>query len=76
MELKGLGQILVITGVLLLSFGVLILLFPHLVEKLGHLPGDLRWERPGLKIYIPITTMLLLSLLLTLILNLIFRGKG
>lgn len=32
---------------------------------LGKLPGDLRIERPGFKFYLPLTTCLLISLLLT-----------
>jgi H+/Cl- antiporter ClcA len=32
---------------------------------LGHLPGDLRVERPGFRLYVPLGTGLLLSLLLT-----------
>lgn len=39
----------------------------------GRLPGDIRIERENIRIYIPITTMILLSILLTIILNLIRR---
>ncbi|MFN4073858.1 MAG: DUF2905 domain-containing protein, partial [Thermus sp.] len=37
----------------------------------GHLPGDIRIERDGLKVYIPIASALVLSLLLTLLWNLL-----
>ena len=39
--------------------------FPQL--RIGQLPGDIAVERPGFSLYIPITTMILLSILLTLI---------
>jgi uncharacterized membrane protein len=76
MEIRGLGTILLVTGVILVLCGLLFLTFPQIIGKLGHLPGDIRWERNGVRVYIPITTMILLSLLLTLLFNLIFRGKG
>jgi hypothetical protein len=40
---------------------------------LGRLPGDIRIEREGFSCYFPIATMLVLSLLLTLLLNVIVR---
>ncbi len=44
------------------------LLWPWLGKiPLGRLPGDIVIDRPGLKVYIPITTMLLVSLLVSLI---------
>ena len=50
---------------------VLIGLFWPVVSKipLFRLPGDLVIDRPGTKIYLPITSMLVLSLLLTLLLR-------
>lgn len=44
------------------------LLWPWLVKiPLGRLPGDIVIDRPGLKVYIPVTTMILVSLLLSLL---------
>ena len=48
----------------------LILTFVHHVPFLGRLPGDIHIQRKGLTVYFPIATCLLLSLLLTLLLNL------
>ena len=39
----------------------------------GRLPGDLRVERPGMKVYFPFTSMLLVSAVLTLLANLVQR---
>jgi len=44
------------------------LFWPWLVKlPLGRLPGDIVIDRPGLKVYIPITTMVLLSMILSLL---------
>lgn len=59
------SRILIILGVVLVLAG---LAWPYL-EKLGlgRLPGDLYFERDGFRFYFPITTSILISLLLTLI---------
>ena len=58
------ARILVITGLVLVALG-LVLHFGPSVPWLGRLPGDVRIERPGLRIYLPITSSLLLSLALS-----------
>jgi hypothetical protein len=55
---------LLIAGAALVALGLLLHFGPSL--PLGRLPGDLRIERPGLRLFVPITTCLLLSALLTL----------
>lgn len=56
---------LIYIGLALLLAG---LLWPWLGKlPLGRLPGDIIIERPGLKVYIPITTMVVLSLLVSLV---------
>jgi hypothetical protein len=61
---------LILVGVLLVLAG---LCWPWLERlRLGHLPGDLVIARGGWRIYIPIATMLVASLVLTLIMR-IFR---
>ena len=62
---------LVIFGILCVILG---LAWPW-IEKLGlgRLPGDVHIERDGFHFYFPIVTCLLLSLLLTVVLNAFFR---
>jgi len=64
-------RLLIIAGILLLLTG---LLWPW-VGKLpfGRLPGDLLIDRPGLKIYIPLTTMIIVSLVVSAVLWLFRR---
>jgi hypothetical protein len=58
------ARTLVITGLVLVALG-LVLHFGPSVPWLGRLPGDVRIERPGLRIHLPITSSLLLSLALS-----------
>lgn len=68
-----LGKVLIIAGLILLAAGVL-LNYSHLFSwmNLGRLPGDIRIKRGNFSFYFPLTTCILLSILLSLILY-IFR---
>jgi len=64
-------KILIITGLALLIAGIL---WPWLgTLPLGRLPGDIMISRPNLKVYFPITTMLVISLVISLIMWLFHR---
>lgn len=59
----GFGRVLVALGLVLVAAGML---WPVLSGSgLGRLPGDVAVERDGFRFYFPITTMILLSLLLS-----------
>ena len=66
-----LGRWLIAAGLLLVLLGGVLLLFPRLFGWFGHLPGDLRIERDGVYIFIPFASMLVLSVLFTLFVNLV-----
>lgn len=58
-------RLLIVVGLLLLVAG---LLWPWLARlPLGRLPGDLVIDRPGLRIFLPFTTMLVVSVVLSLL---------
>lgn len=60
-------RILFTLGVVLLLLGIV---WPWLARLgLGHLPGDIRIERPGLRIYAPLGSTLLISVLLSVVLT-------
>lgn len=63
------ARILIALGLLLVLTGVLSLLAPRALSWFGQLPGDLRLERENVRVFIPLTSMLLVSLLLTVVLN-------
>jgi hypothetical protein len=64
-------RILLIVGALVIAAG---LLWPWLSRlPLGRLPGDFVVERPGLRVYLPLTTSILVSILITLLIRLFKR---
>lgn len=67
---RTLGRILLMSGLLLAALGALLLLSGRL-GWLGRLPGDIRFTRDGMSIYIPVVTCVLISIVITLILNLL-----
>lgn len=67
------GKYIVLIGGLIVLVGVVVYFFGDKLHWIGRLPGDIRVERPNMRFYFPITTMILLSLLLTLIINLVKR---
>lgn len=61
-------KILIFSGIVLVVAG---LIWPWMGKiPLGHLPGDIVIDKPGIKIYLPITTMLIVSLVISLLLRL------
>lgn len=69
---EAIGKILIGLGVVFVVVGVLLLVGRH-VPFLGHLPGDFSIERRGLHVFVPLATCLLVSVILTLVLNLLIR---
>lgn len=67
-----LARFLVVTGLALAALGLLVWLVPGL-SSLGRLPGDLRIERPHLRVYVPVTSSILVSLVLTALFWLVSR---
>ncbi|MDQ7858434.1 MAG: DUF2905 domain-containing protein [Armatimonadota bacterium] len=65
----SLGRLLVLAGVVLIALGLAV----TLAGRLPRLPGDIVLERPGLTVFIPLGTMVLLSLVLTIVANLVLR---
>lgn len=60
-------RLLITLGAVLLLLGII---WPWLARTgLGHLPGDIRIERPGLRIYVPLGSTLLISILLSVLLT-------
>jgi len=70
MELAQLGRVLLFVGVLIAAIG-LALVFADRIPLIGRLPGDLTFGGEGWRVYIPIGTSILLSVLLTAALSLV-----
>ncbi len=72
MDVSGLGRLLIIFGIGLVVVGV-VLLLANKVPFLGRLPGDIVFRRDGVTFFLPIATMIVVSLVITVVLNLFFR---
>jgi hypothetical protein len=68
----SLARIVMIAGAILFAAGALLLLLGK-IFPLGRLPGDILWQRGNFSFYFPVVTCIVLSLLLTLLLNLVWR---
>ena len=63
--MNGIGKMLVLAGLAMAGVGALLWLGPK-APWLGRLPGDISVERPHFRFYFPLTTCIIVSLLLTL----------
>ncbi|RMF89403.1 MAG: DUF2905 domain-containing protein [Nitrospinota bacterium] len=71
-EFSSFGKLFILIGCLFIIIGSLILLAGK-VPWLGRLPGDIVYERGNFRFYFPLATSILLSIVLTLLLNLLLR---
>jgi hypothetical protein len=67
------GKYVIIAGIAIVVIGVLIYFFHDKLHWLGRLPGDIRIEKENSSFYFPITTMIIISIVLTLLVNLFRR---
>ncbi|HJP91729.1 MAG TPA: DUF2905 domain-containing protein [Pyrinomonadaceae bacterium] len=68
---RSTGLLVIVGGVFIIIVGLLI--YSGGLNWFGRLPGDIRYESGSVRVYIPIVSMLLVSLALTLIFNLLRR---
>ncbi|HEX5885386.1 MAG TPA: DUF2905 domain-containing protein [Pyrinomonadaceae bacterium] len=68
---RSMGLLVIVAGVFIIVVGLLI--YSGGLSWFGRLPGDIRYQRGGVSVYIPIVSMLLVSLALTLIFSLLSR---
>ncbi|MBI4972190.1 MAG: DUF2905 domain-containing protein [Candidatus Omnitrophica bacterium] len=64
--MEGIGRTLIIFGVVLIGMGIL-LTFVHKIPFIGRLPGDIYIQKKNFSFYFPLTTSILISIILTLI---------
>lgn len=68
------AKVFIVLGLVFLAIGLMLHFAGHLsFLKLGRLPGDLVFKRDTFTFYLPLTTSIVLSILLTLILSFFFR---
>ena len=66
------GRTLIILGIAIIALGVLFT-FGGRIPRLGHLPGDIYAQRGRFSFYFPITTCIVISILISLVLYLFRR---
>ena len=67
------GRLLIIIGLVIVFAGIVILIAVRYFPWLGNLPGDFRYESENFRLYFPLATMILISILGTILLNIIIR---
>ena len=67
------GKLLILAGSLLVTIGLILSYAPWLINWFGKLPGDINIRNENSSVFIPITSMIVISIVLSLILNLFFR---
>ncbi len=70
-DLESFGKLLLFGGALIGAAGLVLILFGKL--GVGRLPGDIFIQRDNITFYLPLATMIIVSIILTLILNFIRR---
>ncbi|HLE29770.1 MAG TPA: DUF2905 domain-containing protein [Anaerolineales bacterium] len=73
MDTTAIGKWIFIAGLALAALGGLVWLVGRTGLPLGRLPGDIRIEREGFSFYFPLATSILISVGLTILLNLLAR---
>jgi hypothetical protein len=72
MDTAALGRMLIVVGVFVVLAGLLLIVGPR-IPFLGRLPGDILVQRDGVTFFLPLATMIVLSVLLTIVINLAGR---
>jgi len=63
------GKWIIVAGIIVVVIGILIYFFHDKFNWLGKLPGDIRIEKENFRFYFPVTTMIIISIVLTLLIN-------
>jgi Protein of unknown function (DUF2905) len=65
LEAMRAANAILLAGVALVASGLVVRFAPWLVTWFGRLPGDIRIERESTRVYIPITSMIIVSVFLS-----------
>ena len=67
------GRWLILTGLIFVVIGLIVHYAPGVLNWFGKLPGDIRMETERGKFFLPITSMVIISIVLTILINLFRR---
>jgi len=65
------GKWLIIAGLVIVVMGLILQFAPSLLKWIGHLPGDINIRKGNTRIFFPVTSLILISVVLTIIVNII-----
>jgi len=65
------GRYIIFIGIAVVIIGIIVYLLHDKLHWVGRLPGDIRIEKENFRFYFPVATMLLISLIVTIVINLI-----
>ena len=68
------GTLLIVAGLVLVGAGLLA--WTGLLDWFGRLPGDIRIETGNTRVFVPITSMIVVSVVLSLVIHLVRRFLG
>jgi len=68
-----LGKLVLMAGLALVVIGAILTWAPGLLNWFGRLPGDIRVEKENASFYFPVVSMILVSIVLSVLLNLLMR---
>lgn len=72
MGLGFLGKSLILLGLVIVGIGILLSIWDR-IPYIGRLPGDIMYQKGSLRIYFPLMSSILISVVLTIVINLVLR---
>lgn len=74
-DLAGFGRFLLVAGLALAAIGLMLVIAPQVpgLDRLGRLPGDIFVQRGNTTIFVPIVSSILISVVLTILVNIFIR---
>jgi hypothetical protein len=63
------GKYILVVGLVIVFIGIIIYFFHDYFRWIGRLPGDIRIEKNNFRFYFPLATMIIVSLVLTILIN-------
>jgi len=72
MDFNNLGFLMIIFGLIIAAAGLLLYFSGSYFSWIGNLPGDIKIERDNFTLYLPITTMILLSIVLNIVIRIFY----
>jgi uncharacterized membrane-anchored protein YitT (DUF2179 family) len=72
-DFQSLGRILLLVGGAIALLGLFLVIGGRFLPWLGRLPGDIHIQRGNVSCFLPLATSIIVSLLLTIVLNIIIR---